>query len=379
MNLSKIILVLVILFLTACNSSSKEEVTSEVAVDKDQSKIIYLSKEQFESANMELGELTKKPFMETVRTSGMIDVPPQSKAVISSFMGGFIKNTDLLIGDKVKKGERLVTLENPEFIELQQKYLESAAQLSYLSAEYERQQIMLDENVTSEKSFLKTESDYKSNLARYQSLKKNLRMLNIDPNTVEKGNITSQVSIYSPINGYVTQLYVSLGSHVSPADKIMEIMNTDHIHLELKVFERDLLQLKKGQKLVFEVPETTKKDLEGEVYLVGTTIDQDSRTAMVHAHIEEKDEYNFTAGMFVQAQIFTGKTELLALDEEAVIELDGNNFVLMLVKQEGNDYQFIPIEVKISNNYNGFTSFEENGKLDPEKQYLIKGGFVLLQ
>ena len=181
MSYIKSLLLLSTLVLAACNNSTTEEATPEMNSEENNSGIIHLSKAQFENAKMEVGQLTEKPFAETVQTSGMIDVPPQSKAVISAFAGGYIKNTPLLVGNKVSKGQRLVTLENPEFITMQQNYLETAEQLSYLKSEYERQKIMFDEKITSQKSFLKAESEYKSNLARYNSLKKNLEMLNINP------------------------------------------------------------------------------------------------------------------------------------------------------------------------------------------------------
>ena len=143
-----------------------------------------------------------------------------------------------MVGDKVKKGERLLSIENPEFITMQQQYLETAEQLAYLKSEYERQKTMFEENITSQKNYLKAESEYKSAVARTNSIKKNLEMLNINPVSVLEGNIVSQVNIFSPIDGYVTKILVNTGTYVSPADKIMEIMNTDHIHLELKVLKR---------------------------------------------------------------------------------------------------------------------------------------------
>ncbi len=62
----------------------------------------------------------------------MIDVPPENRAVINATMGGYIKTTPLLIGDNVRKGQALVTIENPEFVRLQQEYMEVNEQLTYL-------------------------------------------------------------------------------------------------------------------------------------------------------------------------------------------------------------------------------------------------------
>lgn len=378
MKYIKSLLLLSILVLAGCNNSKTEETTLEMTLEENNSGIIQLSKAQFENVKMEVGKLTEKPFAQTVQTSGMIDVPPQSRAVVSAFSGGYIKNTPLLVGNKVSKGQRLVTIENPEFITMQQHYLETAEQLSYLKSEYDRQKIMFDEKITSQKSYLKAESEYKSNLARYNSLKKNLEMLNINPASVQAGNIVSAVNIYSPIDGNVTQVYVNTGTYVSPADKIMEIMNTDHIHLELKVFEKDLLQLKKEQEILFTVPEASKETFKGEVHLVGTSIDPNTRIAMVHGHIDEKDEQNFTAGMFVEAQIVTGTTNQLALPENAVVEMEGKNYVLLIENENATEFELLPVEVKIGANYNGFIAIEKSEAFKPDSTFLTKGAFVLL-
>ncbi len=374
MNSIKYILLFSVLIMWGCNNDKKNPLP---ASPEGRGDLVYVSKAQFENAKMEIGRLTEKPFAQTVHTSGIIDVPPQNMAVISAFSGGYIKNAPLLIGDKVKKGERLVTLENPGFITMQQNYLETAEQLSFLKSEYERQKTMLEENITSQKSFLKAESDYKTAVARTNSIKKSLEMLNIDPASVLQGNITSEVSIYSPIDGYVTQIFVNIGSHVSPVDKIMEIMNTDHIHLELKIFEKDLLQLKKGQEIMFKVPEASQQVFKGDVHLVGTTIDPKSRIAMIHGHIDEKDETSFAAGMFVEADIVTGTSTQLALPEDAVVELEGEDYVLLVESEDAEGYGLHPIEVKVESNYNGFTSFKTELPLDGK--FLTRGGFVLLQ
>lgn len=371
----KLLLLFSALAFIGCNDK-KTEASLPLAQEEAHDDNLYLPKAQFENAKMTFGSPLEQNFAETVHASGIIDVPPHSKAVISAFSGGYIKNTPLLIGDKVKKGERLVTLENPDFITMQQSYMETAQQLSYLKSEFERQKTMLEENITSQKTYLKAESEYNTALARTNSAKKNLEMLNINPKSVLQGNIVSQVSIFSPIEGYVTQVFVNTGSHVSPADKIMEIINTDHIHLELKVFEKDLMKIKKNQEILFRVPESSKENFKGEVHLVGTSIDAKNRNAMVHGHISD-NQTSFSVGMFIEADIVTSISRNIALPEDAVVELEGKNYVLLLENEDENGYTLHPIEVKVASTYKGFTSFK--AALPEDGKFLTKGGFVLLQ
>src|SRR5699024_93375 len=118
------------LILIGCNKKNAET-ENQVSQTEVQDETVYVSKAQFENAKMSLGKISEQEFAQTVHTSGEIDVPPQNIAVISSFAGGYVKNTLLIIGDKVKKGDPLLRIENPEFINMQQQYLENTEQLSY--------------------------------------------------------------------------------------------------------------------------------------------------------------------------------------------------------------------------------------------------------
>lgn len=93
---------------------------------------------------------TSKP--NQVSFNGTIVLPPQRQATVALTMGGVVKHTSLLPGQQVRQGALLATLENPDFIALQQTYLDSHAQAEYLQAEYERQKTLSTEQAASEKS-----------------------------------------------------------------------------------------------------------------------------------------------------------------------------------------------------------------------------------
>ncbi|NNK20717.1 MAG: efflux RND transporter periplasmic adaptor subunit, partial [Flavobacteriaceae bacterium] len=337
----KITPLLILLFLFACRNNTEEKESSDTKEDLT----ITVSKEQFQASEMALGLIEIKPFPALIQATGMIEVPPQNKAVVSALMGGYIKETPLLIGDKVKKGQVLLTLENPEFITLQQNYLETKQQLGFLQAEFERQKQLVEEKITSQKNFLKAESDYKGKLALYNGLRQKLIMLNIPVAQVEEGNIRSVLNIYAPISGSVTKMLVSKGMYVSPADEILEITDNDHIHLELQVFEKDIMTLKIGQNIVFTIPEASSENFGAEVYLIGTHIEE-NRTVRVHAHLKDEEDNRFLTGMFVEAQIETSEIEKPALPTEALAEINNDVYVLKLISEDQDKYVFEQLRVK---------------------------------
>jgi len=349
--------------------SNKSVDNKEITINND---LVIISKKQFQSENMKLVDVEDVSFPTYIKTTGMIDVPPNSKASISAYMGGYIKNSPLLIGDNVKKGQILVTIENLKFIELQQEYLEVSEQLTYLKSEYERQKELYAEKISSKKSFLKAESNFNKANAMYSGLRKKLQMLKIDPSKVESGNLTSVSNIYAPISGSITDVNVSSGTYVSPADKIMEIVNTEHIHLELKVFEKDVLKIKKDQKVVFRIPESTDKSFEGEILLIGKSIDED-RTIQVHAHIDHEIKHNFIVGMFVETDIVIEDNISKALPESAFIEVNTNKYVLILKSKDNDNYTFIKKEVITGVTYNDFVQITGDNPFQDTDQFLLGG------
>jgi len=366
--------ILFLLTILSCGNSEKE--TTVTQENQSHQEEVFVAKAQFESENMELGELSMQEFNETVASTGFIDVPPSSRASVTTFMAGYIKKTPLLVGDEVKKGQLLVTLENPEFVELQQNYLEVSNTLKYLKSEFERQKTLYNENITSQKNYLKAESEYKSNLAHYNGLKQKLKMLNINPTNVENGNISSTINLYAPIQGSITKVNVSNGSYVSATNEILEIVNTEHIHLELLVFEKDILKINKEQPINFKIPEASNNVFKADVHLVGTSIDPINKTIKVHGHIEEDEQKSFVIGMFVEGEIITGFSEASALPKEAVTEIDGVFYALTLDQQE-EGYTFEKTEVEVGKQTEDFVEVL-NTKDFEGKQMLTKGVFMLL-
>lgn len=365
--------ILVVTFIAACKNKESETEPSNNTTDLT----VTISRAQFESGGMRLGQITNESFPQTIRATGMIEVPPENKAVVSAFIGGYVKETPLLIGDVVKKGQALLSIENPEFVTLQQNYLETKQQVSFLQAEYERQQQLIAENISSQKSFLKAESDYKAKLALYSGLKQKLRMLNFSIEKVESGDIRSVANIYAPIEGSITKMNVSKGTYVSPSDEIMEIIDNDHIHLELNVFEKDVMKLEKGQLISFAIPESSEEAYEAEVYLIGTNI-EDNRTIKVHGELKEKKQHNFLTGMFVDANIVTSSLEKQALPSMAVVEINNISFALKLVSENDETFVFEKVVLKTGDRYNDFTAVEEVESEVADTRYLTKGAFSLL-
>lgn len=371
-----------LILLTVCMSAcgGQEEQTEEaVEIQTEASNEVVLTQRQFETSAMELGKLQPHAFGSSIKINGVIDVPPEGRAEISNYYGGYVRNLSLLTGQAVKKGELLFSLENPEYVQMQQDFLETKSQLAYLESDFQRQQTLSEENIASRKNFLKAQADYHTALAKVEGLRKKLALLNIKADAVTPENLSSHVSIYAPFSGYVTEVNTVNGAFLSPADIAVKLINTDHIHLDLHVFEKNISMLKEGQPIRFRLPDDRGASFEAEVFMIGRAIENDTRMVNVHAHLkDEKQNAIFTPGMYVEAEIYSNRDSSMALPAEAVIEVDGVHFVLIKKEEAEGKMVFEKTEVTPGASTEGMTEIVNAEDFPPSSVFLVKGAFNLI-
>lgn len=331
-------LVKLLVLLAACSMlvacKTKEAVVEEHHDEEEGS--VELTEAQFKRSGIEFGRVEMKNISATISVNGVLDVPPQNMVSVSALMGGFIKSTDLLQGLKVRKGQVIATIQNPDFIQIQSDYLEKKEKLDFLEKEYKRQEELSRENVTAGKVFQQISSEYNSLQVTIGALEERLKILNIDPSTLSKSNIRSVVNIYSPINGHVTEVNVNIGKFVNPQDVICEIVDTEHLHAELTVFEKDIAKVKKGQKIRFVLVNESGRERTASVYLINREISEE-RTIRVHAHLDHEDP-NLMPNMYLKALIEIGEgNKSTALPEQAIVNV-GEKFYIF-IKDDGHGHE----------------------------------------
>jgi cobalt-zinc-cadmium efflux system membrane fusion protein len=341
---------------------------------------IEITEKQFVMTGIALDKISQQNLSNVLKVNGILDVPPQNLVSISAVMGGFIRKTDIIQGMKVQKGQLLAVIENQDFIQIQQDYLDTKAKLEYAELEYKRQEELARENVSAAKIFQQTTADYKSLQAKYKALQQRLHTVDIGIKEVENGKITSEVSIFSPINGYVTAVNFNLGKFVNPVDVLFEIVDTDHLHVELSVFEKDIAKIKIGQKLHFYMANEPEKERKATVYLINPKINPD-RTIRVHCHLDQK-ETELMPNTYVKAFIDVGENTVPALPEDAIVNFEGEDYIWLQEKphkEAEKHYHFHLLKVQKGMTERGFVEVILPEDFDRQNtQIVTKGANALL-
>lgn len=370
MSTNKIIIFLLATTLMACGSKTSTEQKSSVSATQA---IVELTDAQLKNSSIETGKLEQKSISSILKLNGKIDVPPQNMVSVSMPLGGYLKTTKLLPGMHVSKGEVIATMEDQQYIQLQEDYLITKSKLNYLEGEYLRQKELNKTKASSDKILQQTEMEYKSQKIALSALAEKLKLINVNPNTLSENNLSKSVSVFSPINGFVSKVNVNIGKYLNPSDVMFVLVNPEDIHLNLNVFEKDVDKLSIGQKVLAYTNSQPDKKHACEIILISKDLSTDGM-AEVHSHFESYDK-TLLPGMYMNAEIKVSTNKALVIATDGIVTFEGKHYVFEVV----GDKKYAMREVTLQNAEEGFTqiTFSEVEEIS-EKTFVTKGAYTLL-
>lgn len=345
-----------------------------------ENKTVHLSQLKFNSLGIQIGTLPITPLSEAVKANGKLEVPPQYEATVTAILGGNVSGIKIIEGDKVSKGQTLGYLSHPDLTKIQTDYSSAYARMQFLEREYGRQQRLYEEKVASGKAFQQIEAEYRSKKAEVNGYESQLKQLNISPSEVRNGKIMEYVPITSPISGYIEKVLVRIGQYMEPSTSMFMIVDNEHIHADLMVFEKDVHRVKKGQKVSFTLESAPEIVLSGKIYSVGKQFEQNPKAVHVHAEIDQKEEF-LIPGMYINGRISTGAEPLTALPEDAIVEEGGKSFIFTARTQMENGntaWELKPLEVRTGLVEDGWTEIKLLEPLPKNTQVLLNDAYYMI-
>ena len=374
-----IIIVALIISITSCSSGVKQV----VAVKKTEvlpEDIVEMRADQVKLANIELGAVEFRSLGKILKVNGIVTVAPQNQATVCMPLGGFIKNTSLLPGNSVTRGQTLAVIENQDFVDIQQNYLEAKNKLIFAEADYNRHLDLYKNDVYSEKNVQQVTVEYRNIKAMVKSLEQKLMLIGINPDHLTEENISSTINLVSPINGFLKAVNINIGKYVSPTDVLFEIVNNDKLFLQLTLFEKDADKAEIAQKIRFFINNESEEH-EAVISQTGKSVGDD-KTFRVYATVISSCK-NVLPGMYVNAYIEESASEVTALPSEAVVSFDDKDYIFAFEKEKeeaGKPFtEYKMIEVKKGLSESGFTEIKlPEGFNVNNTRIVIKGAYDLL-
>ena len=387
-NIHPAALIFTLLVLVACNrkdlstgASEKKgtEATRKDSLETQPDTIVELTDQQVKEAGIVLGAIEDKPMGAIIKASGVVAVPPGNRASICSPWSGFVRNNLMLPGSQVRQGQVLATIENPEFIDMQQNYLEALSKLEFAEADYARHKQLHADDVYSTQNLQQVTSDYKSLKTQVSALAKKLRLIGIDPDHLNDGNISQSIPLKAPISGFIREIYGNNGKFVTPSDVLFEIVSNENLVLELTLYEKDMNQVSVGQEVEFFLNNETEAH-HAEVKQVARAISAE-KSFKIYATVRQACS-NLLPGMYVGASITAPGSISTAVPSDALVRFNEKNYIFIFNRssQENgksmNEYSMVEVvRGKSSGNYTGIIL---PSWISHSSKIVVKGAFQLM-
>jgi cobalt-zinc-cadmium efflux system membrane fusion protein len=365
-----------LLLLSACSGSQSDVSSQESAFSEG---AVVVTKEQFEASGMELASLQKIGATEEIEANGRIAVTRGHLSNISPLVEGRVRSVFVSRGDWVKRGDRLFVMEGPAIINLQKDYLDAAAIFPVLKSDFERQKGLLEEEVASQKVFEMARADFLAARAQLSALTAQMELFGVNVEQLEEsGEIASGITVTAPISGNVTMQEVQQGMFLSAGEKVMEIIDSESVYVEMDVYEAGINGLSEGMEVLVHPSGDSPEEYEAKVVRVSRKVNPESRSISVHATLKEPAPA-LLPDMFVNARIQKNSGEMWMLPGDAVVDVENRKWVLVQEAENDSVYSFVRREVQTTGLIKNQTGIKNHEDFESNTLFLSKGAFGLIQ
>jgi RND family efflux transporter MFP subunit len=288
-----------------------------------------------------------RPIARTVKLTGAVQIPPDSREFVGSQIEGKIATTYVNVGDSLRPGQVLATVQSSEFETLQTEFLRAAAELPVLEAAADRQRRLLEIGAVAQKDVQNAVAQYDSKKSELAGLEERLQILGLPAPQVATLRRTKELVRALPVSarlgGVVVNRQAVAGSPVNTTDPIFEIDNLTTVWVEGDVFEAQLPELRTGFKSAVTVPAYPDQVFAGTVQSIIPSVDPEKRTARLRVVLPNPGG-RLKPGMFATLSVAVGtEPSGLAVPIDALIEQGTSIFVFVK-----NGEQFVKQDVVVS-------------------------------
>ena len=285
-----------------------------------------ISKENAQQAKAFPVEVTKVSFEKVEHYLDAIgSFLPEEEVTVSTEVEGIVEKRFVDEGDRVKKGDSLIKIDDEEFRfqreEAEASLKEAEERLKNAELTLKRINQLLEEKVIDRQKYDDTVTQFNLSRATLENVKAKLKRYR---------KSLRDTLIVSPLDGVVSERMVSEGEYVKVGTNLLKIVDIDPLKLSFALPEKFSGQLKIGQAVEVETKAYHGKIFTGNVYFISPQVNLNTRTFEVKAKVANTN-YQLKPGFFVDVKLFLDVNErAMVLPEGAVIMREGRHVVLMV-------------------------------------------------
>jgi len=311
--------------LAGCNSKKEEAPAEAKVVDPNIVEITAQLAQQIKlhtAGNIEMRG--------TLRVPGTIQVDEQRMARIGASVTGRIKDIEATLGQNVKNGQVLATLNSTELAQNQLVYIKAAQQIGLQSKAVERARLLQEADVIGAAELQRREAELSAAQAELNAARDQLLVLGMSESAINKltqtGQIRSHSNVVSRISGTVISRKVNLGQVVQPAEELFIIADLSHVWVVAEIPEQQIDLIQVDEEVVIEIPALGNKQFKAKLIYEGDVVNPETRTVTVRSDLAN-DNREIKPDMLVSMLIQSHPEQKLALPLQSIVRENDTTYV----------------------------------------------------
>ena len=270
----------------------------------------------------------RAPFIRTFRSVGRVVVDETRLRHVHTKIGGWIEKLHVsATGEKVEKGQPLLSIYSPELLATQEEYLLALRARSNFGAGAPPEAVKRADELL-------------------ESGRRRLQLYDLTSSQIEEleriGKASTTHTLFAPVSGYVLQRNVTQGEKIDSNATLLDIADLSRVWILASVFESEVPFVQVGQAATVTLAYLPGKVFRGKVGLIYPVLEGVTRTVQVRVELSNHD-MELKPEMYVQVELQSDLGERLSIPDSAVLASGTRNIVFVA---QGDGY-FEPREVRL--------------------------------
>lgn len=371
------ILVLIIgsLMAPGCGEESKDKITAEKTESNHEG--VTLAKKSASDIGLALFTAKMVPLTGVLTAPAKVLPNQDLEAQVGSLVQGRVHQVFVQVGDYVKAGQTLLTVEGLDVGTIKAGFLKAKATLNYEKANYERQKKLFDEKIGSQKALLESQAEYENALAEYKAEDERIHSVGLDDEDVTNEKIGEEhtsgtLPIKSHIEGIVVERNVVIGQFIDATTNAFKVINTNSVWVDGQIYEKDLAKINQKTNAVFTTITFPSEIFNGRIIYIGQTVDEQSRTITVRAEFSNSHN-KLKPQMFGELRIPIGaNAEAIMITDDAVVKDTGQEYVFVQTSDTTFEKRIVITGISVDNMIEIKDGLKEGEKVASKGVFYLK-------
>lgn len=326
----------------AAKAGKKDQHAEDKEGEHKDEQLIKLSDEEAARAGVKTEVLEESQLADTVAVTATVEANRERIAHVLPRIPGRITGVGVKLGDVVKQGQVMATLESIEAGEAYSAYRQALAEATVARTAFERAERLHAEQIIAGKEYQRARGEFEKAQASLQAAEGKLKMLGISSAKAAKGAAVASFPVTAPLSGTVIERKAVLGELAKTEEALFVVADLSRVWLVANIGEADLGRVRVGATARARIPSSPDEVFQGKVNHLGSVLDKETRTASAIVELDNAKGM-LRPQMFANVEIESGVArKVLALPASAVTLVQGLPTVFV---EEAGGFEPRPVEL----------------------------------